>query len=442
MLKRLSTALGLPLLCAAFAAVLLVPLSVADPGEVDRIPGDIPGDCSSDATEPILAWVASAPDSSVLSFTRQGCYLLQGTLELSDRRNLRFEGNGATFRSSKASTGAQALWRVVRSKGIVVRNMRIEGSYADGGTFDPRLQHGHGIDLRGSSIDIGNVTITDVGGDCVYFGRGITSSTRSSGSFHDSTCLRSGRNAVAVVAGDDIVVRRVRTDAIGYNVFDVEPNPGRGYGSKNVRFASNMIGSYAENVYSIVESGPIQDQFFTSNRVLGHGLKVAVGDPTHAGFRPARVTVAGNRSDTAQPPAAVNIDNVDGLTVRANTVRMTGGPMIAVRGSCGLDIGGNHFPGGSAEALVYPWVCSVTPLSGREGAVLTIRGSGFAGATRVEVGGTPACFTVRTASRVKVFVPDRATSGPITVSTPAGTAKSRAIFRITGRTKSPDCVPR
>jgi hypothetical protein len=94
------------------------------------------------------------------------------------------------------------------------------------------------------------------------------------------------------------------------------------------------------------------------------------------------------------------------------------------------------------EALVYPWVCSVTPLAGREGALVELRGSGLRGATGVEVAGRPACFTVRTASRMMFVVPKGARSGPITVRTPVGVTESRAIFKVSGRTPSRPCAPK
>lgn len=327
-----------------------------------RIPSDIPSDCSTDVTSAIVGWIGSVPDGSTLSFGTGGCYRIDGTLDVSDRNGLDFEGAGTAFRSPLPTAEGSPIWRLVDSQHITLHGMRIEGSYRYGGNFDPVLQHGHAIDVRGSSVDIGGVTMSDVAGDCVYFGLGTTTAlVRSSGRVHDSTCLRTGRNAVSVVAGNNIVVQHLKTRAIGYDVFDVEPNPGPGWGSRNVRFDRNTIGSYAQVVYSIVESGPISKQFFTNNRVVGEGLKIAIGDPTDQGFRPQRVTVAGNSSNSPQGPAAVNVDNVDGLVLTGNTIPMKGGPMAAVRHSCRVRISGNRYPGGSTEAVVVRAVC---PASG------------------------------------------------------------------------------
>jgi IPT/TIG domain len=418
-------------LVAAFAAILPVPASATEQRTTARVPADIAGNCSADVTQALTTWIASRPDRSVIAFARGACYRIDGTLELSGRNGLSFDGNGSSFRASRPPTAERAMWRIIDSRDIAIHNLTIDGSYGRGGTIDVDVQHAHAIDVRGSSVHIRRVTMTDVAGDCVYFGRGsVGPVARSSGDVRDSTCLRTGRNAIAVVAGDDILVQHLKTDKIGYDVFDVEPNPGRGYGSNNVRFDQNTIGSYALNVYSIVESGPIRNQSFTDNRVVGHGLKIAVADPTRGGFRPANVTIAGNRSDTKQRPSAINVDNVDGLVLRGNAVPMTGGPMAAIRGSCGLVISGNSYPGGSTEALVKPTVCSFRPVTARPGASVIVKGSGFGGATQVTLNARPACFTVHSSARITVVVPENAKSGAITVKTPSGTATSRTRLTV------------
>jgi hypothetical protein len=287
---------------------------------------------------------------STLSFAKAGCYRIEGTLALRRREGLTFDGNGSAFRSFDAPADQRAIWRVIDSTALAFRNMSIEGSYAGGGVHDPALQHAHAIDLRGTAAEIAHVAMSDVAGDCVYFGRGDTRKrTRSSGSVHDSTCARTGRNAVSVTAGDDILVRHVTTSAIGYNVFDVEPNPGRGWGARRVRFDANLIGGYAVSAYSIVENAPVSDQAFTNNHVVDRGLKVTVGQAGRVLYRPQGVRITGNVADVAQSPAAMNLHAVDGLTVRGNRVPLTAGTMAAVDDSCAVAISGNRFPGGSAQ---------------------------------------------------------------------------------------------
>jgi hypothetical protein len=324
-----------------------------------QVPSSIAGDCSVDVTQPLLSWIASVPDNSTLSFASAGCYRIEGVLEMRGRNGLHFEGNGATFRSFNPPEDQRAIWRAIDSTGFAFHNMTIDGSYASGGTHDASLQHAHAIDLRGTSADIANVAMSDVAGDCVYFGLGFTSAlTRSSGTLHDSTCSRIGRNAVSVTAGDNILVQRVTTSAIGYIAFDVEPNVGSGWGSRRVTFDSNTIGNYTISAYSLVENAPVSDQAFTNNHVVGRGLKVTIGQTSSVLFRPQNVTITGNAADAAQAPSAMNLHAIDGLTVTGNTVPIAGGTMAAVDDSCSVAVTGNTYPGGSAEAAISPFQCS------------------------------------------------------------------------------------
>jgi hypothetical protein len=242
------------------------------------------------------------------------------------------------------------MWRVWDST-VSFRNMTLVGSYANGGVHDYNLQWAHGIELRGTDAVIENVSMSDLAGDCVYFGLGAD---RSSGEMRDSSCRRIGRNAVSVVAGDDITVERVTTDRIGYIAFDVEPNTGSGNGSSNVVFDSNTIGSYYMKAYTVIGNAPVNDQRFTNNHIVGQGLKIGVVNRT---YRPQQVKITGNSSDTVASPAAMNIDGVDGLTVSANTVPLTGGTMAQVDSSCGVSVSGNSYPGGSSEASITNSTC-------------------------------------------------------------------------------------
>jgi len=321
-----------------------------------QVPSSIAADCSVDVTSALQSWIGSVPDSSTLSFGTNACYRIEATLQVSSRSGLDFEGNGSTFESFNAPTDARPIWQARRSSGLIFRNMKVVGSYASGGTFTSSLQHSHGFDLRGTSAEIANVAIRNVAGDCVYFGLGSDGVTRSSGSLHNSSCSRTSRNGVSVTAGNDILVQHVSTDAIGYDVFDVEPNTTIGnWGARGVTFDSNTIGSYAVSAYSVVENAPISRQSFTNNTVTGRGLKITVGGNTVA--RPQGITITGNSSNTAQAPAAMNLSSIDELTVTGNTVPLTSGAMASVDSSCTINVTSNVYPGGSSQDTISPYTC-------------------------------------------------------------------------------------
>jgi hypothetical protein len=321
------------------------------------VPAGIAADCSTDVTAALLSWFRSVPDGTTLVFGAGRCYRIEGTLEIRGRSGLVFDGNASTFRSTTAPADQRAVWRAIDSSGLVFRNMTITGSYGSGGTFTPSLQHAHGIDLRGTSAQVSAVSISDVAGDCVYFGLGYSAATRSSGAVTGSTCLRTGRNGMAVSAGDDIRIAGNRLDAIGLNATDIEPNQGAGWGARRVVVDSNTIGRYKLYAYALVLNAPLSDQSFTRNRMQGQGLRIGLVDPGRTSYRAAGVTISGNISDTAQWAPSVEATSIDGLSVTGNTVPMSGGTMATVTDSCRVSVTGNSYPGGTAQVAVSDPSC-------------------------------------------------------------------------------------
>jgi IPT/TIG domain-containing protein len=85
----------------------------------------------------------------------------------------------------------------------------------------------------------------------------------------------------------------------------------------------------------------------------------------------------------------------------------------------------------STSFTVLPKFSSFSPASGTAGTSVTIAGSGFAGATHVAFNGIAATFTVNSAIQITAAVPSGATTGKISVTTPAGTAISTTSFTVT-----------
>ena len=80
-----------------------------------------------------------------------------------------------------------------------------------------------------------------------------------------------------------------------------------------------------------------------------------------------------------------------------------------------------------------PLVASFDPASGPVGTAVTIGGTNLAEATEVTFNGTPdLSFTVDSDIQITATVPTGATSGPITVTNPAGTGTSTDNFIVTG----------
>ena len=341
---------------AAVATTVTVNTAVAS-----NVPTTIASDCSVDVTTAMLNWINSVPNNYTLSFGSGKCYRLDGTVEVRGRSGLTFEGNGATFKSlapmtsGSATDDQRAMFRVIGSTNFIFRNMTIIGAYTKGGTLDNTLQHAHGFDIRGTSVEIANTNVSNVAGDCAYFGLGYDNVTRSSGKYHDSTCTSIGRNGLAVTAGNDIRAERNTMSNLGFDAFDVEPNVGTyttstGWGSARVTIDSNTIkGYYRLYAYSIVTNAPNIDQYFTNNKVVGNGLRIGIVDPNSAAVRATNVNITGNTADTATWSPALEVGRVDILNVTNNTVPMGGGTMATVDHSCKVNVSGNVFAGGTTQ---------------------------------------------------------------------------------------------
>jgi uncharacterized repeat protein (TIGR01451 family) len=91
--------------------------------------------------------------------------------------------------------------------------------------------------------------------------------------------------------------------------------------------------------------------------------------------------------------------------------------------------------GGSMSAqsfFVAPRITDFSPTNGPPGATVVITGNNFDGATAVQFSGTNANFSVTGPSQIVASVPTGATNGPISVTTPVGTAVSAVQFLVTG----------
>jgi hypothetical protein len=170
-------------------------------------------------------------------------------------------------------------------------------------------------------------------------------------------------------------------------------------------------------------------------------------------------------SGTVTPPAAPSITNFSptsgpaGTTVTINGSGFTGTtgvtfggaaasfsivsdsqltamvPANATTGPIGVTA-----PGGSTTsaasftvttAASAPTISGFTPTSGKVGIPVTISGTNLTGTSSVTFGGgVTAAPTSNTATQVTVNVPSGAKNGPLTVTTPNGSATSSQTFRV------------
>jgi hypothetical protein len=103
---------------------------------------------------------------------------------------------------------------------------------------------------------------------------------------------------------------------------------------------------------------------------------------------------------------------------------------IALTTPAGTATSGTIF---NVATLRVPTITGFTPHTGHAGTQVSIFGSGFFGTTAVRFNGTGvSSFIVVTDTKITTTVPSGATTGPVTVTNPMGTANAAAAFFVSG----------
>jgi uncharacterized repeat protein (TIGR03803 family) len=120
-------------------------------------------------------------------------------------------------------------------------------------------------------------------------------------------------------------------------------------------------------------------------------------------------------------------DGSEGCNPQVTLVQHTNGILYGDTSAGGTAKGGVLF---SLNASLPAFV-SFLPTSGKVGKTIEFLGQGFTGTTKVSFNGTPATFTVVSNTFLTATVPNGATAGFVTVTTPSGTLTSNKKFRVT-----------
>jgi len=352
------------------AALLAAPAS----GSVG-VPAAIASDCSVDVTQALAAWIASVANHSTLVFREGGCYRVDGTLRIDDRTGLVFEGRGATL---KAVEEADPRRRHILASGggdLVFRNLTVVGNHPHGGTsveaYSAAREFQHAFALAGvQGARLERIRASDVWGDFVYIGpdlRGGRTVWSRNVAVENSTFERNGRQGIAIVAGEDILISNNRLDQVRRATFNMEPTTEE-WGARRVRIVNNVTGrgrllwfssvGAGSNVSDIVIAGnTMQESTGTPvvHMVAPHGARrgpvlienntFSVGGSPAPGFRFGRVsgiTIRNNRATFAAKRlmTAVGLEDAHQVTIQGN--RFCGAArVVSAEGSSGVSEAAN-----------------------------------------------------------------------------------------------------
>jgi hypothetical protein len=320
------------------------PRPTATPAPADSsdylVPSSIDRSGGSDVASALNSFIRSVPNGSTIRF-RSGTYRIDTAIVLDGRRNLVFDGDGATLQGDGCSPGDSMflLGRASASSGITIRDFTLRGNNPNGGTssaFRSGCEHQMGVAIYGSSdVVITDVAISRVYGECVYVAEGSGGWAKDI-TFRNSSCSSTGRSGLAVVAGTRVTVANVAFDKIGMYVLNIEPNSSSG-GGTYVTFRDNNIGTYAhaaqfgDNMVCTnggADGAPIHHITITRNRVTGGTMRTFMWEP-----RNTDIVFTDNVSTVAADGPVVVIRNADRVTVSGNVQPMRSGRFADFAGS-------------------------------------------------------------------------------------------------------------
>lgn len=313
-----------------------------------RIPASIDPTGRTDVSAELQRFVDRTKDGTTIEFPEGATFRLASDgIKVSGRRDLAFVGHGTTLRS----IGCDYLDSVFvlggggeASSRIIIEGFAIEGNNPGPSTVLAHrdlCQHQHGVAIyRSRHVEIRDVAIRRTNGDCVYLsGYGVKRFRWSEDIwFHDSACEDTGRMGVAITAGSDVRVERVRLTGIAIHVFDIEPSLREG-GARDVLFADNVVGTYGYspryggwllaangNLAARVERVTLRDNVMTDGAIhvlVGAEFQGWDGSRQRRDFR-----ISGNRSLIAAEGPVMDFRHVDGLVVEDNIQALSGGTLV------------------------------------------------------------------------------------------------------------------
>ena len=179
--------------------------------------------------------------------------------------------------------------------------------------------------------------------------------------------------------------------------------------------ATGGTGSSSSN-FTVLPPAPTMSSFTPTSGPVGTQVTITGTDFTGA----SSVTFGGVAATT------FTVDNATQITATVPSGAATG--PIAVTTAGGTATSASNF---TVTAGLAPTITTFSPDNGVAGTLVTINGTNFTGATSVAFGGTSTNqFIVNSAKKITATVPVGATTGPVTVTTPDGTAASTTNFAI------------
>ncbi len=329
-------------------------------GNTYTVPTSVDSSGGSDASAALQRFVNGVPNGATIRF-RAGTYRMDHGLNLSNRRDLVLDGNGATLRSrGSGSRSLDSIFALMYgSQRLTFRDFTLVGNNPYAGTASAMSggESLHGFYIGGATdVLIQDVSIRDVNGDCVYVGTDSGTTWSRNVTFQDSTCTRTGRHGVGIIAGRNTLIQRVRFDEIGFMVVDIEPNRSV-EGAIGTVFRNNTVGSYGltnRYVSWVVAASAGADGAVVSDLTISGN---AVSGVARAGYDGTALGISVIIDGRDAPRSGIVIR--DNTSTRTVSRTMHGAPVL-IRNASGVTVTGNRQPMSSGAFAQISGSSSVT----------------------------------------------------------------------------------
>ena len=320
----------------------------AGPGDeqVVTVPVAIDTTGTDDVTDALNGFLAGVEPGTTVEFPEGGRFRVEGTMLLDERRNVTIEGNGSTIFATTPGGITRAHVAVTGGSGITIRKLIVDGANpaagVEDGAYQPDFEGQHGFSIKGTDgVELDQVAVTDVYGDFIYLGRTDDGRWTRRAWIHDSLLSRSGRQGIAIVAGQDVVIERNGISEVARSTIDLEPNARSG-GAINIHVIDNEIGTGRLLFLAVAGNGPVDQVIVSNNRLTGKLLTVTILPPP--GDRRTNFWITGNRGGAASSRTPIKVNRVDGLVVWRNSQPVRRGEVgVRTDDVCGLTVEANDF---------------------------------------------------------------------------------------------------
>jgi len=324
------------------------------------VPSTIDFSGKADVTNALQSFIDNVDDGSLVRFHKNGRYRVEGTLFVTNKTDVTFDGQNATIFATTTGTLERSQWWITEGGGLVFRNFIVKGANPYAGTgekaYNPKYEKQHGFRIEGvSGIELSHLTVTDVYGDFVYIARYVTD-TPTNVWIHDSNFDRNGRQGVSLVAATGVVIERNTFADTRRGTIDLEPN-GPNQSVTDAFILNNTIGAGRLFFIASHGKGPVSDIVVSGNKLHKHALSIDVVPLKNQ--RRKNWIVTNNTSDTSTTQRPIRFIDVDGLQVTGNRQPVTGSaPGVELTGVCGWNVSSNIF--GATQVISHSPSCGAT----------------------------------------------------------------------------------